>query len=81
MATFAAATQKDLRAFAGAIENLIRPLEEAALGSGFTEVITITKGTDGNETRTSERKVRPELVANLDALMAAVETAKALVYK
>lgn len=64
MATFAAATQKDLRAFAGAIENLIRPLEEAALGSGYN-------GT----------KLREEYVPNLDALMAKVEAAKALVYK
>ncbi|AZS49164.1 virion protein [Pseudomonas phage AIIMS-Pa-A1] len=64
MATFAAATQKDLRAFAGTIENLIRPLEEAALGSGYNET-----------------KLRAELVAHLDELMAAVETAKAKVYK
>ncbi|AVX47664.1 putative structural protein [Pseudomonas phage vB_PaeP_130_113] len=64
MATFAAATQKDLRAFAGAIENLIRPLEEAALGSGYNET-----------------KLRAEYVPHLDELMAAVETAKALVYK
>ncbi|WVX90901.1 hypothetical protein [Pseudomonas phage PJNP013] len=64
MATFAAATQKDLRAFAGAIENLIRPLEEAALGSGYNGA-----------------KLREEYVPNLDALMAKVEAAKALVYK
>ncbi|ABY71019.1 conserved hypothetical phage protein [Pseudomonas phage PT2] len=64
MATFAAATQKDLRAFAGTIENLIRPLEEAALGSGYNET-----------------KLRTEYVPHLDELMAAVETAKALVYK
>ncbi len=64
MATFAAATQKDLRAFAGTIENLIRPLEEAALGSRYNET-----------------KLRTEYVPHLDELMAAVETAKALVYK